>query len=76
MEVCNTPKRVRGKGKIPAKRHVNLRLAEDVVEYFKQYPSYTAEMRAVLTAYVNDANNHDLTWLGRSEEKRNVISKE
>ena len=71
MVASITRKRGRGKGKVPAKSHINLRLPEEVVVYFKQYPSYTAEMRAVLTAYVNDANNHDLTWLGRLEEKRN-----
>ena len=65
MEVCNTRKRVRGKGRVLAKAHINLRLPEEVVVYFKQYPSYTAEMRAVLTAYVKDANKHT------TEEKRN-----
>ena len=58
-------KKRRGKGKVPAKTHINLRLPEEVVVYFKQYPSYTAEMRAVLTAYVNDANNYT------TEEKYN-----
>jgi uncharacterized protein (DUF4415 family) len=65
MEDCNTRKRVRGKGRVLAKTHINLRLPEEVVVYFKQYPSYTAKMRAVLTAYVKDANKHT------TEEKRN-----
>lgn len=33
--------------------HVNLRLPKDVVEYFKQYPKYTKQMRTVLTDYVD-----------------------
>lgn len=44
-------KRVRGKGKHPAKVHVNLRMPEPVLEFYKRYPSYTAKMREVLTEY-------------------------
>jgi uncharacterized protein (DUF4415 family) len=44
-------KRVRGKGKNPAKMHVNLRVPADVLEFYRRTPGYTKLMRAVLTAY-------------------------
>lgn len=44
-------KRMRGKGKHPAKVHVNLRMPEEVLEFYKRYPSYTAKMREVLTDF-------------------------
>ena len=47
-------KRKRGKGKHPAKVHVNLRMPEEVLEFYKRYPSYTAKMREVLTTYVQE----------------------
>jgi len=44
----------RGKGVKPALAHVNLRIPNEVLEYFKKYPSYTKEMRRVLTEYVSN----------------------
>ena len=44
-------KRVRGKGKLTAKAHVNLRMPESVLEFYKRYPSYSGKMREVLTEY-------------------------
>jgi hypothetical protein len=41
----------RGKGVKPAFVHVNIRIPVEVLEFFKMYPSYTAEMRRVLTYY-------------------------
>jgi hypothetical protein len=49
--MTDTTKKVRGKGKRPALTHVNLRLPVWVIEYYKQYPSYTGKMREVLTAH-------------------------
>jgi uncharacterized protein (DUF4415 family) len=31
--------------------HINVRLPEDVVEFYKQYPNYTRAMRDVLIKY-------------------------
>lgn len=44
-------KRTRGKAVRPAMVHVNVRLPEEVLAFFKQYPSYTKMMRTVLTNY-------------------------
>lgn len=43
---------VRGKGKKEAMIHVNLRLPVKVLEYYKQFPSYTIAMRDVLNKHV------------------------
>lgn len=36
-----------------AKVHVNLRVPDEVLQYFKQFPNYTAKMREVLADYVS-----------------------
>jgi uncharacterized protein (DUF4415 family) len=54
MSDAPTTKKVRGKGKHPAKVHVNVRLSHDVLEFYKGFPSYTGKMRDVLTAYANE----------------------
>jgi uncharacterized protein (DUF4415 family) len=48
-------KRVRGKGRNPAKVHVNLRVPGDVLEFYRKSPNYTKLMREVLTAYARGA---------------------
>jgi NAD kinase len=35
--------------------HINVRLPKDVVDHFKEFPSYTKEMRRVLEAHVKEA---------------------
>lgn len=47
-------KRVRGRGKHPAKVHVNLRMSNEVLEFYQRFPSYTGKMREVLTAYAKE----------------------
>ena len=44
-------RRGRGKGVRPAMAHVNLRLPQEVVDYYKEWPNYTKMMRTVLTNY-------------------------
>lgn len=44
----------RGKQKEPTLVHVNVRLPEYVVSYFKTYENYTSVMRTVLTQYVDN----------------------
>lgn len=51
MEEQQTRRR-RGKSTKPSLVHVNVRLPVHVVEFYKQYPNYTAKMRSVLTEYV------------------------
>jgi len=58
-EVIVNPRRVRGKGKVPAKVHVNIRLPEDVLEFYKRFPNYTSKMRDVLIRYKEEAEIQD-----------------
>jgi hypothetical protein len=48
-------KQRRGKGTKPAMLHINVRLPEHVVDYFKLHTSYTAEMRRVLEEHVEES---------------------
>jgi uncharacterized protein (DUF4415 family) len=59
MSDAPTTKRVRGKGKHPAKVHVNVRLSQDVLEFYKGFPSYTGKMREVLTNYAKEHNHEE-----------------
>ena len=45
--------RRRGKQKEPTLVHINMRLPQYVVDHFKSLPSYTQEMRRVLTEHVD-----------------------
>jgi len=40
--------------------HVNVRLPEDVVEYFRQYTNYTKAMLDVLEQHVREAREQDV----------------
>ena len=44
-------KRTRGKQKAPTLVHVNVRIPQEVLDYYKQWPSYTKMIRTVLTNY-------------------------
>jgi len=46
-------RRGRGKGVKPALVHVNIRVPQEVLDYYKEWPSYTKIMRTVLTNYAN-----------------------
>jgi len=46
--------RRRGKQKEPTLVHVNVRLPQYVVDHFKSHPSYTQEIRRVLTEHVDN----------------------
>ena len=37
--------------------HINVRLPEDVVEFYKQYPNYTRVMREVLIKFKEESDN-------------------
>ena len=45
------PKKTRGKGAKPAMVHVNVRIPQEVLDYYKEWPNYTKMMRTVLTNY-------------------------
>jgi hypothetical protein len=47
-------RRHRGKGTKPALVHVNLRLPEWVVEFYREQPNYTGTMREVLTIHAQE----------------------
>ena len=47
-------RRGRGKGVKPAMGHVNLRMPEDVLEFYRRYPRYTNKMREVLIQWVRE----------------------
>lgn len=49
----------RGKGIKPALVHINLRVPEPVLEFYKRYPSYTGKMREVLIAYKEKVESQD-----------------
>ena len=49
----------RGKGKRQAMAHVNLRLPEDVLDYYKQYPNYTQMIREVLIKFKEEESGND-----------------
>ena len=53
METNNKPRRGRGPGKQPSLVHVNLRVPQEVINYYRGYSNYTGKMREVLTAYAN-----------------------
>lgn len=60
--------RRRGKQKEPTLVHVNMRLPQYVVDHFKSLPSYTQEMRRVLTEHVDN-----LDILGSTKENENDL---
>jgi hypothetical protein len=47
-------RRHRGKGTKPALVHINLRLPEWVVEFYREQPNYTGTMREVLTIHAQE----------------------
>jgi hypothetical protein len=46
----NTPIKTR-QSKKQALAHINIRIPKEVVDFYRQYPSYTKKMREVLTAH-------------------------
>jgi hypothetical protein len=52
--MMETTKRARGKGVKPALVHVNVRLPQWVLDYYKEQPSYTKAMREVLIIHAQE----------------------
>ena len=65
----NTTRRSRGKGVKPSMLHTNVRLPQYVVDYFKEFPSYTKEMRRVLEEHVNKADNEGATQVALDQQR-------
>ena len=65
----NTTRRSRGKGVKPSMLHTNVRLPQYVVDYFKEFPSYTKEMRRVLEEHVNRADNEGATRVALDQQR-------
>lgn len=49
----------RGKGKTPALVHINVRLPQEVLNFYRRYPSYTGKIREVLTEFKEKAEAQD-----------------
>jgi len=65
----NSTVRRRGKGNKLAMVHINVRLPEHVVGYFKEhYSSYTAEIRNVLEAHVLEVQSSALLFSEENDE--------
>lgn len=54
MSSEESQRRGRGKGVKPAMEHVNLRMPEDVMDFYRRYPRYTNKMREVLIQWVRE----------------------
>ena len=49
--------------------HTNVRLPQYVVDYFKEFPSYTKEMRRVLEEHVNKADKEGATQVAVDQQR-------
>jgi hypothetical protein len=52
MTEATVQKRIRGKGVKPRLAHVNLRIPQWVLDFYKEKPNFSAAMREVLTKHV------------------------
>jgi len=70
-------KQTRGKGVKPAMLHVNVRLPQYVLDYFKEFPNYTKEMRRVLEEHVNKADKEGATQVARDQQRwQDIVAEE
>lgn len=57
--------------------HVTLRLPEFVVDHFKQFPSYTKEIRETLEDYVREAQDAGATQVSLDPQRwQDIIAEE
>ena len=57
--------------------HMNLRLPQYVVDYFKEFPSYTKEMRRVLEEHVNKADTAGATQVAVDQQRwQDILAEE
>ena len=62
-------KQTRGKGVKPSMIHTNVRLPQYVLDYFKEFPSYTKEIRKVLEEHVNQADKEGATQVALDQPR-------
>jgi hypothetical protein len=62
-------KQTRGKGVKPSMIHTNVRLPQYVLDYFKEFPSYTKEIRKVLEEHVNQADKEGATQVALDQQR-------
>jgi hypothetical protein len=73
----NTTRRPRGKGAKPSMLHTNVRLPEYVVSYFKEFPSYTKEIRRVLEEHVTQVDNEGATRVALDQQRwQDILAEE
>ena len=65
----STTRKLRGKGAKPSMLHTNVRLPEYVVSYFKEFPSYTKEIRRVLEEHVTQVDNEGATRVALDQQR-------
>jgi hypothetical protein len=57
--------------------HINMRLPQYVVDYFKEFPSYTKEMRKVLEEHVNQADKEGATRVALDQQRwQDILAEE
>ena len=70
-------KQTRGKGAKPSMLHTNVRLPEYVVNYFKEFPSYTKEIRRVLEEHVTQVDNEGATRVALDQQRwQDILAEE
>lgn len=73
----STTRRSRGKGVKPSMLHTNVRLPEYVVNYFKEFPSYTKEIRRVLEEHVTQVDNEGATRVALDQQRwQDILAEE
>jgi len=73
----STTRRSRGKGVKPSMLHTNVRLPEYVVSYFKEFPSYTKEIRRVLEEHVTQVDNEGATRVALDQQRwQDILAEE
>ena len=70
-----TSKKPRGKGVKAAMTLVPMRLPEQVVAYFKEYPNFSAAVRSVLEQHVDSAHHAEHTAINQ-QRLQNIIAEE
>jgi hypothetical protein len=70
-----TSKKPRGKGVKQAMTLVPMRLPEQVVAYFKEYPNFSAAVRSVLEQHVDSAHHAEHTAINQ-QRLQNIIAEE
>ena len=70
-------KQTRGNGAKPSMLHTNVRLPKYVVDYFKEFPSYTKEIRRVLEEHVDKADKEGATRVALDQQRwQDILAEE